>query len=460
MRIFKGTFAAVIGSCFVLNLFPSQAIALGVEVFEKWLQENQSAEYQFLDEQLVHYEDCEALKPFIPPGRIVQGFCFPGMEYRLKSAGDISPPQAYKDATAQFAGQPQLDSTYGLTNYTAGQPFDRTKFTAGSVEDGYKAMWNYNWRWQHDGLRIEEVEWVWVERGEGGHDDHELMKRWTGKFYGGGGKFSRILYGPYQKVIMNGLAHRADTNYRIPGRWADNTEFREYTGFTSPFDIAGTAFLILRYMDPHKTDDSWAYIPSLRRVRRISVEVKSDVLLGTEDTLEDFYGFAGRIVDWDWTFLGTINMLGIARSRYMNTHFDGPDGWIEVDDYALMEMDVIKGEPGRVQSNHPYKTKIVMTSAMSGTPYYSEAYDRSGELWKVWMIPKVFTEDPWFKAKDKAGALDTPDGTRMSAFQGIQVTNLQNWRSTLIPCRGLSYPRVELQKVKRSHDVNRLTEGR
>ena len=76
------------------------------------------------------------------------------------------------------------------------------------------------------------------------------------------------------------------------------------------------------------------------------------------------------------------------------------------------------------------------------------------------MIPKVFTEDPWFKAKDKAGALDTPEGTRMSAFQGIQVTNLQNWRSTIIPCRGLSYPRVELQKVKRSHDVNRLTEGR
>ena len=308
------------------GVFVGPASAAGVEEFEAWLKENQSAQFQFVDGDLVHNEDCDKLKSFVPPGWIQAGFCFPGMEYRIKDAGDITPPQVYKDATEKFAGQATIDDKGGLQNYTAGRPFDRTKFTPGSTEDGYKAIWNYNWRWQHEGLRIEEVEWVWVERGEGGHDDHELMKRWTGQYYGGGGKFSRILYGPYQKVIMNGLSSRPETNYRIPGRWADNTEFREYTGFTSPFDIAGTAFLILRYMDPHATDDSWAYIPSLRRVRRISVEVKSDVLLGTEDTLEDFYGFAGRPVDWDWTFLGVINTLSISRSRDLNTHFGGPDG--------------------------------------------------------------------------------------------------------------------------------------
>ncbi len=459
MRMFNRLFALAVCCGLFVSLFAGPASAAGVEEFEAWLKANQDAQFQFVDGDLIHNEDCDTIKPFVPPGWIQAGFCFEGMEYRIKDAGDISPPQVYKDATEKFTGQAGLDDKGGLINYTAGRPFDRTKFTPGSMEDGYKAIWNYNWRWQHEGLRIEEVEWVWVERGEGGHDDHELMNRWTGQYYGGGGKFSRILYGPYQKVIMNGLSSRPETNYRIPGRWADNTEFREYTGFTSPFDIAGTAFLILRYMDPHATDDSWAYIPSLRRVRRISVEVKSDVLLGTEDTLEDFYGFAGRPVDWDWTFLGVIKMLSISRSRDLNTHFGGPDGWQEIDDYALMEMDVVKGVP-HLAPNHPYSSKIVMTSAMSGTPYYSEAYDKGGELWKVWKIPKVWTEDPWFKAKDKAGAIETPEGTRMSAFQGIQVVNLQNWRATIIPCRGLSYPKNELQKIKRTHDVNRLTEGR
>jgi hypothetical protein len=436
---------------------PSATTAVGIDEFLEWVQANQEAQFQFLDGTTVHFEDCDALKPFVPPGWMRAGFCFEGMEYRIKDPGDISPPQAYKDATEKFAGQPAIDENGAIQNYTAGRPFDPATFTPGTREDGFKAIWNYNFRWQHDGLRIEEVEWVWVERG-GTHDDHEIMKRWTGQYYGGGGKFSRILYGPYQRVMFSYLAHRPETNYRIPGRWADNTEFREYTGFTDPFDIAGTAFLILRYTDPYKADDSWAYIPSLRRVRRISVEVKSDSLLGTEDTLEDFYGFAGRIMEWDWQYVGKIRMLAIARSRDLNTHFGGPDGWQEIDDYGLMEMDVVRGTPHRKEN--PYSAKIVMMSRINTIPYYSEAYDRAGELWKVWKIPKVWTEDPWFKAKDKAGAKDTPEGTRMSAFQGIQVVNLQNWRATIIPCRGLSYPRVELEKIKQSHDLNKLTEGR
>jgi hypothetical protein len=41
--------------------------------------------------------------------------------------------------------------------------------------------------------------------------------------------------------------------------------------------------------------DAWAYIPNLRRVRRISAEVKSDSLLGTDITIDDFDGFNDRV---------------------------------------------------------------------------------------------------------------------------------------------------------------------
>ena len=76
------------------------------------------------------------------------------------------------------------------------------------------------------------------------------------------------------------------------------------------------------------------YIPSLRRVRRISAEVKSDSLLGTEDTLEDFYGFNGRVLEWEWEYVGPKQILAISRSRYPYPYFGGPNGITAIDDWG------------------------------------------------------------------------------------------------------------------------------
>ena len=59
-----------------------------------------------------------------------------------------------------------------------------------------------------------------------------------------------------------------------------------------------------------KEDDTWAYIPSLRRVRRVATTQKSDSLLGTEFTLEDFYMFSGYVLDQQWEFRGESKKLG------------------------------------------------------------------------------------------------------------------------------------------------------
>ena len=77
-------------------------------------------------------------------------------------------------------------------------------------------------------------------------------------------------------------------------RWWCRIEQENLTYFLTPFDIRGTAFIIWRYLedadkgDPYRADDAWAYIPNPRRVRRISAEVKSDSLLGTDITIDDF----------------------------------------------------------------------------------------------------------------------------------------------------------------------------
>ena len=56
--------------------------------------------------------------------------------------------------------------------------------------------------------------------------------------------------------------------------------------FTAPADVAGTSFMNWSY-DDGRNDDQWIYLPSLRRVRRISSDDKSDRFMGSDFTYDD-----------------------------------------------------------------------------------------------------------------------------------------------------------------------------
>lgn len=453
-----------IGCLVLIAAHAAAAQAFSPEDHLTWFRANQEATPQFVDGDTITFENADLVRPFIPAEQQDE-VIFEGMEMKIKDAGDLTPADIYKQATEQYAGTASVASDGALEGYVTGRPFDPATFTPGSKEDGWKMVWNWMYRWQNDGLKISDVHWVWVRRG-GTHDDHAVMSQASGKyedFYRGGGTFERVLAGPYQRVHFMHNARFPDEGYCMNSckGFAKGTHFREYTGFTEPFDIAGTAFLILRYDDPRKADDSWAYIPSLRRVRRISVEVKSDSLLGTDHTLEDFYGFNGRPYEHSWEYVGSARILAVARSRYPESVYYGPNGWAPYDDWALRQVDVMRMYPGR--ENHPYSTKFIYIDRDSGEAFYANAFDRAGELWKIWQIQKSWTEDPQYRDaanRDAFGGDETPLGTRVLNFQSINVIDKQNNRGTLVPCRGNSYGNVDFSKVKRTHDVNYLTEGR
>jgi len=438
---------------------PLTAGAFSESDYMAWFKANQDAQPQFVDGDVITLDKADLVRPFIPQ-EFQNEWIFEGMEMTIKDAGDLTPAEVYMAATEKHKGTATIASDGAIENYQAGRPFDPAEFTPGK-DSGWKMVWNWNYRWQNDGLSVGEVHWVWVRRG-GEHSGHEIMNDKYAKYYEGGGAFERVLTGPYKRFLMSHNVKYESTGYRVNNGegFAKGTEFREYTGFTAPFDIAGTSFLILRYDDPRKADDSWAYIPSLRRVRRISVEVKSDSLLGTDHTLEDFYGFNGRPLEHDWEYVGSTRILVVARSRNTDAVYYGPNGWAIKDDYALRLTDVMKQFPKR--SNHPYSMKFIHIDRQSGESYYANAFDKAGELWKVWQLTKVWSDDPQVQNRDheEFNGKVTPMGTRFQLFQSINVIDLQNDRGTLVPCRGIAAEDTELSDAKRLLDVNYLTEGR
>jgi hypothetical protein len=329
------------------------------------------------------------VRPFIPT-EFQDEWIFEGMEMTIKDAGDLTPAPmcTWKPPSKFKARRTWLPMAPSRTTPPAAR--STRKIHAPGKESGWKMVWNWMYRWQNDGLTVGEVHWVWVRRG-GDHSGHEIMNQ-GGKYaeyYEGGGSFERVLAGPYKRVMISYRADLADDGLQVLNKgegFAKNTEFREYTGFTSPFDIAGTAFLILRYDDPRKADDSWAYIPSLRRVRRISVEVKSDSLLGTDHTLEDFYGFNGRPMEHDWEYIGSARLLVVARSRNDRHGLLRPQR-LGCEGRLCAARSRRHAAVSEELDTHPYSTKFIYVDRQSGESFYANAFDKAGELWKSLAAP-------------------------------------------------------------------------
>jgi hypothetical protein len=70
---------------------------------------------------------------------------------------------------------------------------------------------------------------------------------------------------------------------------------------TAPFDARGIMLMSYRYKASDKptaqtkNDDTWVYVPTLRRVRRISSAQRTDAVSGTDFTFDDLFSFAGIV---------------------------------------------------------------------------------------------------------------------------------------------------------------------
>lgn len=93
-----------------------------------------------------------------------------------------------------------------------------------------------------------------------------------------------------------------------------NEDSKALSLFESPADIRGTAYLNFDWDNTERDDDSWLYLPSLQKVKRLATGDKSDSFLGSDFTYADFNGFE---IEWyDYSFLNESEIV------------DGFDCWV------------------------------------------------------------------------------------------------------------------------------------
>ncbi len=240
--------------------------------FDQWLARYKDAKPDFKVGDVLTAKDMDKIRPFVFPG-YAYFFNFPQFKMKIAAPVDHTPRKDYMACTEKYQSQVRLLPDHTMANYVCGQPFPNSEITTSDPDAGWKATWDFEYRWQNFGLlTIAPATW---DRFGGTHEipawevppsdwlsnsgitnlnytlpSAEQMKM----IYGGGGTFQRTLSAFYKRLYYKHLAMLE--NHTLPAPGASQFEFKEFTGFYSPFDIRGTAFIIYRYADPHREDDA------------------------------------------------------------------------------------------------------------------------------------------------------------------------------------------------------------
>lgn len=116
---------------------------------------------------------------------------------------------------------------------------------------------------------------------------------------------------------------------------------KSLTVFNTPKDVKGTAFL--SYSHSVGADDQWLYLPSLKRVKRISSRNKSGPFMGSEFSFEDLSSF--EVAKYTYNFLGEEVVDGMDSFKVEQIPTDENSGyskrmvWIDKDEYRIVKVE-------------------------------------------------------------------------------------------------------------------------
>ncbi|MCL4683702.1 outer membrane lipoprotein-sorting protein [Myxococcota bacterium] len=404
----------------------------------------------FREGDVITFDQIDKLRQFLPPEFWANRdfFFYEGMKLEIgPTQRDYSPAPAFEQASTQFKGQPRVGPDDSLENYTAGYAFTPEEIDCqNDPQAGTKHMWNFTYRWEGDGTDAKFYYSYW-DRGE------ELPL-----FFQGTSKSIRM-----SRRVEPSLLETQDGDL-FRGEKRTNTFGIEVD---APFDARGIQVMTYRYKDSDKplaqtkNDDTWVYVPTLRRVRRISTAQRTDAVSGTDFTFDDLLSFSGIVPQYKWECLGEQQILAPVNSRvkaypYSEDHNFGPYGLSYADDrWELRKAVKVRMIPKN--ADHPYHHKDIYLDAQTYLPLYSFAYDQKQELWKIIWHNGRYSGDGFEEYK---GWDEVPEPMDLRTVSDT-IVNIQTGTGNRIEFwNAIGTPLSSKGKVRRYIDVGRLTKGR
>ncbi|MCM8780972.1 MAG: outer membrane lipoprotein-sorting protein [Candidatus Omnitrophica bacterium] len=160
------------------------------------------------------------------------------------------------------------------------------------------------------------------------------------------------------------IRERSTARKRINlGRHSDGIAYKDLVVFTGPTQVKGLATLSWSYLDPDRDQDVWLWLPSLKRIRKISASQADDSFLGADFTVEDIT--IRRFEDETYKLLKEEDFTGYTSDFSKKTYYVGTPCF------------VIEATPKR--ANWYYAKRLVWIDRSYGVNIYEEKYDINGK---------------------------------------------------------------------------------
>jgi len=321
------------------------------------------AELGLKEGDLINAGNVHQYASYLSPG--VQWCIGYGWRLVATEAKPIRLLRAYREATEKYSGQVRLGKG-GLTlvNYVAGQPFPNVD--PADPDAAQKIMWNF----YYGGAYTDDIDIRLYDADTGSIgparpmvvDRHYIINHLRRLYYNG-----RLFVDP-KPVFPN------DEGFRYK---------ESLQPLLEPFDLKGVGFVAYRYLDPSRQDDTWLYLPQLRRVRRLSSAQRSDALFGQDTDVDSYYGYNGHVAWSEYKLLGEQTILATMHAKNFPVKWQEPEDYFYDDAWEPRRVWVVEARSKLPQ--YAYSKRVIYIDKEAYVIPYSDIYDRAGQLWKIWV---------------------------------------------------------------------------
>ncbi|RLA92075.1 MAG: hypothetical protein DRG25_06850, partial [Deltaproteobacteria bacterium] len=165
--------------------------------------------------------------------------------------------------------------------------------------------------------------------------------------------------------------------------------------FFYPRDLSGTCYLRRRFLDVEKPDEFMLYLPSMRRIRRMSGRDAQDPVFGSDLIWDDFQLFYQKIspvtFPVKWKIVGETEMLQPTlvhidyrrgEERPPDCHVDesGDQVYLYFASWQRRPMYILEGE--ELDKSYTYSKRVLFIDKELIYIFNIENYDQAGRLWR------------------------------------------------------------------------------